>query len=856
VRPLKLTLKGFTAFRDETELDFSRVDLIAIAGPTGAGKSSLLDAITFALYGRVERVGEQVSQLISQGLPQMAVALEFTLGVDRWLVTRRTQRPTAKTAVRTSVVLQRKVDGEWISEAGQVREVDERIKKLIGLDYAGFTRAVLLPQGKFDQFLAGDAKERRRILNDLLGLWLFERMARHANRLASEASQAHRARVELLANEYKGVTDEAVAAARERASELSAREQRLNAAQKVVRDVMRRRDDARRAIGELRACAADAGRHAETSNAAARTFSTLGRDLATAETALAAAATRLTEANVAATREQEAFTKATEKWGTPRDLAAASRRASDLATARDDLAETQDLATTAEATLPKLRTAATAVGQAAGEAEKAERGRKDDLSDARAALRHAEHDHRVAAIARGLKRGDICPVCGETLKTTPKLPPSTSLDRATKAVERAEAVLEAAQKHARAAADRAGDASRDVAHVEKAIAGAKQKVVAQKERVESLEIVLKKVLGAKLPPDPVGAIDQRIGVLENLDKVARDAERAAVDRERDKNDAARTREALAHRVDTERLRLPVAAADTLVARVRTLAPGAPVPTFAVKTPTGAPALGTFAKELATEFLTLAKAIEAAVAERVGSETSFLAEAHKAVGDLVAPTETLDALGTAVDDGVRRAAAEGATAKQSAADLSEKLVRRAELERELETFAARADVLRDLALDLKQDQIVDFLQAEALRTLAVEGSNRLAYLSADRYRLKYREDEFYVVDTWNGDEERSARTLSGGETFLASLALALTLSEQVRSLAITERARLDSLFLDEGFSTLDPETLRSVLESIDRLGGDGRLVGVISHIREFTSEFPARIEVEKSQRGSRLRLVAI
>ena len=76
MRPIRLRLRSFTAFRDEAELDLSGLDVFAVAGPTGSGKSSLLDAITYALYGRVERVGEQVSQLISQGQPQMAVTLE------------------------------------------------------------------------------------------------------------------------------------------------------------------------------------------------------------------------------------------------------------------------------------------------------------------------------------------------------------------------------------------------------------------------------------------------------------------------------------------------------------------------------------------------------------------------------------------------------------------------------------------------------------------------------------------------------------------------------------------------------------------------------------------------------------
>jgi exonuclease SbcC len=166
---------------------------------------------------------------------------------------------------------------------------------------------------------------------------------------------------------------------------------------------------------------------------------------------------------------------------------------------------------------------------------------------------------------------------------------------------------------------------------------------------------------------------------------------------------------------------------------------------------------------------------------------------------------------------------------------------------------RATVFRRLATELRQDRLVAYLQEEALHLLAIAGSQRLQSLSDGRYRLVCRGDEFLVVDTWNGDEERSVRTLSGGETFLASLALALALAEQVRSLSTTDRARLDSLFLDEGFGTLDQETLRTVVDAIGQLGRDGRLVGVITHVRELAEEF-SRVEVEKSPRGSALRLV--
>src|SRR5947209_13360625 len=125
MRPLKLDVKGFTAFRDAATLDLSALELFAIAGPTGSGKSSLLDAMTYALYGRVERVGDRVSQLVSQGQPRMAVTLDFELGHDRYRVTRSTPAKGS-----TKILLERLIDDEW-TQAGEgadrVREVDRML---------------------------------------------------------------------------------------------------------------------------------------------------------------------------------------------------------------------------------------------------------------------------------------------------------------------------------------------------------------------------------------------------------------------------------------------------------------------------------------------------------------------------------------------------------------------------------------------------------------------------------------------------------------------------------------------------------------------------------------------------------
>src|SRR5437867_12115611 len=92
MRPLRLELEGFTAFRNRTVIDFTCLDLFAVCGPTGAGKSSLIDAICYALYGRTPRAGTEMTACISLGLDRLQVVLEFQAGPNIYRVYRETRR--------------------------------------------------------------------------------------------------------------------------------------------------------------------------------------------------------------------------------------------------------------------------------------------------------------------------------------------------------------------------------------------------------------------------------------------------------------------------------------------------------------------------------------------------------------------------------------------------------------------------------------------------------------------------------------------------------------------------------------------------------------------------------------------
>ena len=125
------------------------------------------------------------------------------------------------------------------------------------------------------------------------------------------------------------------------------------------------------------------------------------------------------------------------------------------------------------------------------------------------------------------------------------------------------------------------------------------------------------------------------------------------------------------------------------------------------------------------------------------------------------------------------------------------------------------------------------------------------MSGGQYELVHDKGEFFVVDHHDAGLRRGVRTLSGGETFQASLALALALSEQLAGMSTTA-ASLESIVLDEGFGTLDAATLDTVAATLENLAARGdRMVGVVTHVPALAERIPVRFEVRKDARSSRV-----
>src|SRR5690606_32694996 len=233
-----------------------------------------------------------------------------------------------------------------------------------------------------------------------------------------------------------------------------------------------------------------------------------------------------------------------------------------------------------------------------------------------------------------------------------------------------------------------------------------------------------------------------------------------------------------------------------------------------------------------------------------------------------PADLAAAEHAAADAGrrVREAASERDAAARRCADLDRLSAHAAASVRGLAPLReehSRVARLASLAAGTSADnerkiRLESYVLAARLEQVAAAASARLQRMSSGRYTLVHSDDRtgrgrsglgLHVVDAWTG-RERDTSTLSGGETFFASLALALGLAD-----VVTDEAggvRLDTLFIDEGFGSLDDQTLDEVLDVLDSLRERDRSVGIVSHVADLRRRIHAQLEVVKDRSGSVLR----
>jgi DNA repair protein SbcC/Rad50 len=251
-------------------------------------------------------------------------------------------------------------------------------------------------------------------------------------------------------------------------------------------------------------------------------------------------------------------------------------------------------------------------------------------------------------------------------------------------------------------------------------------------------------------------------------------------------------------------------------------------------------------------LVAAQAAEGQAAEadtRVGAAERALIDALTGHGISVPAELTGKTLGTQALTLIASAVATAAAALTRA---QERLRESEGMQAQMKKATEDAEVAKALANLMRSNQFPRWLIASALDTLLDDASAILMELSGGQFELTRDERDLLVIDHNDADMSRLVKTLSGGETFQASLALALALSKQVTSLSATGASKLESIFLDEGFGTLDETTLDVVASTLENLASSGsRMVGVITHVAALAERIPVRYEVIRDSAGSHI-----
>lgn len=902
MRPLKLRIEGFGAYAEPQEISFDDVELFAITGQTGSGKSTLLDAMTYALYKATPRIGSTgLKDLKHPQADSAKVELTFALGDQTWRVVRVVGKENQN---RLEFLLQS--DWKTHPSSEKVRELDAKLAEILGMDYETFTRAILLPQGQFDLFLRGSPKERRETLIKLYGLESLKAMReRVAARLKTMGEERARLQGELDA--LAEAEEERISTLRAEIAGLEQSERDLGSQLQSAEQNLRTLEERLQQFSELEALR----RRQSTWEREQANMANMAARLALAEKAeriwpqleaLRTAQTDLQQAQEALSREQSALEKleselaALRRGYEPSRLEALKGQLNQIPLLRAQEARLKRYGGTLglehkaplpfnEDRLDTLRDAerhfdqlhkqteryqriAAAFGQVQAELQTSQQNYaalteelehlKADGAKARAEYEQAEQALERERTRQGihqfhsqLKVGEPCPLCGHPVEQIP--PPSDLPDLALMEAnlktrfkqlddlrtdykvrqDRRKQLEESLPKlHeqfiARQQEEAEARAELEAIQAQVRELGSLERV--REERTQHLAALAAEIRAAtagQAVEDYARSLQKHLQILETqAQQIAQFEARLAEAQSKVSSQAEVVRV-----LQTNQARQEAA----VLALVREAQFESPASVEQARlSPQEAEALRkrqkTHERE-GVEIASLLGKLEQALGSQEPASSALVLEQKNHVARLkTSLSEITERLGGK---------------KTVLGHLQQQLARKREALKEKAALDKQTDLWEQLAQDLKGDRFQDFLLERYQSGLLGRASELIESLSQNRYSLRLVEGEYQVLDRWT-DSLRPVRTLSGGESFMASLSLALSLSEHL------SRGRIGALFLDEGFGTLDAETLEQVAGVLEALPTQGRLVGIVTHVEALAERLPARLLVEKSPAGSKVR----
>lgn len=878
MKPIQLVLSAFGPYVERTVIDFSALGeegLFLIAGDTGAGKTTIFDAISFALYGEAsggkeKRKSKSFHSDYVSDQTETYVELTFRHRGETWWIRRNLeyQRPAKKKKDGMETTTRQAADAQMRNEdTGEeilrMDDVNRRVRELLGLTQDQFTQTVMIAQGDFLKILTASSDDRKKLFRDLFHTNLYVDLQSRLQEKNRACADEQKALEQVILNAEGKIDPEAEFAEREillsycgqiqHTDALCALLARLIEQEKAAQEQARtQKKEAADQIGALIAAVTEGER--------------VNRDFADWESKRARlAALTAGQGEIDAQRAALAAARRAQQLETDEALMRRTRR--DMDAQRAALSEAQAALEQAEKALPEAETRMKEAESRGGEihallaqakqmedclpvlgeverlkaaldTQKRELQRlTEDSSRAQAAYTAAQNSYylsQAGLLARELKAGQPCPVCGSTAHPCPaQITPETVTRQALEQAAQRRETAEKAQSDAatRLAANRAALDERE-------------------DRLRALKI---------------GADETRQRLAARIDA----AHQAAADRQRAIDAARSTYQALDKRKTAAQ-----SAVDAAQKQLAALEEDLRVQTEAFEQ-----------KRMAHGFedeasYRLAKRTNADI-ERLDREIrnydeqkrTLAAQTHE-LEDKLSGRQRTDL--TALQN--RRAAALDRQAKAENAEkaMVRKLTLHESAEREIRQANAaiqkkrgKWQIIQELytccagiAAGNPRAKLTfeAYVQQYYFRFVVAAANKRLTRLTDGMFTLRVMREaanrvsqsglDLEVLDRSTG-QARDVSTLSGGESFLASLALALGLSDAVQSQS--GQIRMDAMFIDEGFGSLDENALRSSIDVLLELADGKRLIGIISHVQELEERIDKQIVVTKTPNGSTVRM---
>lgn len=870
MRPIRLEMSAFGPYAGVETVDFTLLGengLFLIAGDTGAGKTTLFDAINFALYGVASggakrRTGKSFRSDFSSPQDDTWVSFTFLSGGKRYTIRRSPEymKPGRRSARPAEAEMYCEDDGRSWSKIESVREA---VEELLGLNAAQFSQVAMIAQGDFLSILRADSTTRADVFRRIFDTQLYEEIGKilkerrgEAENACKTAESAYQTQAEQI--QYDGECQEPVgelAASSGHAERLLEVLRKLIASDEAAYAIsVKKKERTEAALSEANA----ALNGAETRNQGIRSLA-CRREECAALTArqpqmralkerleLARRAQQVRRLEEASKREQARLMQAQSRM-TEQEKALAAADAEREAAA-DTMAEVQKQSGRMEEwqqkrqrlgeAIPlfeKYRLLEDEIGEQKRKFEEALR-RKQTAGEEYARLSELYLADQAGILADTLLVGRPCPVCGSMEHPHPaahieKAPTKAQTDEAAKRREQTEGA-------ARRASEACATTRQKLENVKEQLT----RVIGGQEPTEALEIKCRRMY-------------EQFG--QKLDSIKRAIEEAQQRFNKAESDY-RAKEALLSRSREDAAAQRMASEEARDTYVNALGDHG------------------FADEAAYHAAAMEDQELALQTSELGRYESALAAAEAAVRSL---SELWDGLETLDEEAMRERVR---TLKEEAAENA--AVERAiglrltanervlpQLERTIQNLRSsmeRLDVLDDLYRTVSGNvagtnrlPFENYILQYYFRRVILEANRRLEHMSDGRFSLCQKQEErgnsksgltLDVLDRHTG-RVRDVGTLSGGESFLASLSLALGFADVVQ--ARRGGVRLDTLFIDEGFGTLDDESLRRALDVLEELAGGNRLVGVISHVAALKDCVSKKIQVfAKQPKGSGVRVV--